>query len=59
VCLVFKPKQPAGVVPDLPRAKGAGQVSDDRVGLSPAHARNWRRLAIAKLALADFFDAGW
>lgn len=37
----------------------AGQVWDDRMGLSIAHARNWRRIALANLALAAFLGAGW
>jgi type IV secretion system protein VirB5 len=37
----------------------AGQVWDERMGLSLAHARNWRRLAFANLALAALLGAGW
>jgi len=29
------------------------------MGLSIAHARNWRRIALANLALAAFLGAGW
>jgi type IV secretion system protein VirB5 len=37
----------------------AGQVWDERMGLSLAHARNWRRIAFANLALAAGLAAGW
>jgi type IV secretion system protein VirB5 len=37
----------------------AGQVWDDRTGLALAHARNWRRMAFANLAIAGFLGAGW
>lgn len=37
----------------------AAQVWDDRMGLSLAHARNWRRIAFANLLLAGFLGAGW
>lgn len=45
--------------PDSTPWRRAGQVWDDRMGLSIAHARNWRRLAVANLALAAFLGAGW
>lgn len=37
----------------------AAQVWDERMGLTLAHARNWRRMALANLALAAFLGAGW
>lgn len=37
----------------------AGQVWDARTGLALAHARNWRRMAFANLAIAAFLGAGW
>jgi type IV secretion system protein VirB5 len=37
----------------------AGQVWDERMGLTLAHARNWRRMAFANLVLAAFLGAGW
>ncbi|MNU27039.1 VirB8 protein [compost metagenome] len=37
----------------------AGQVWDERMGLTLAHARNWRRMALANIGLAAFLGAGW
>lgn len=37
----------------------ARQVWDERMGLSIAHARNWRLIAFGALALAAFLGAGW
>ena len=37
----------------------AGQVWDDRMGLTLAHARNWRRMAFASVGLAAFLGVGW
>ena len=37
----------------------AGQVWDERMGLALAHARNWRRMAFANLALAAVLGGGW
>jgi type IV secretion system protein TrbF len=55
----FKPKRALASAPDQTPYQRAGQVWDDRMGLSLAHARNWRRLAMANLALAGFLGAGW
>lgn len=54
-----KPKRALGAAPEATPYQRAGQVWDDRMGLSIAHARNWRRLAVANLALAAFLGAGW
>ena len=45
--------------PEATPYQRAGQVWDDRMGLSIAHARNWRRIALANLGLAAFLGAGW
>ena len=37
----------------------AQQVWDERMGLTLAHARNWRLMAFATLGLAAFLGAGW
>lgn len=37
----------------------ARQVWDDRMGLSIAHARNWRLMAFANLGVAAFLGFGW
>lgn len=55
----FKPRRALTASPDSTPYQRAGQVWDDRMGLSLAHARNWRRLAVANLALAAFLGAGW
>lgn len=55
----FRPKRPLSSAPASTPYQRAGQVWDDRMGLSLAHARNWRRLAVANLALAAFLGAGW
>ncbi|HEY9218828.1 MAG TPA: conjugal transfer protein TrbF [Phenylobacterium sp.] len=43
---------------DTPYQK-AQQVWDARMGLSLAHARNWRLMAFGNLAIAAFLGAGW
>jgi type IV secretion system protein VirB5 len=55
----FRPKRALASAPDATPYQRAGQVWDERMGLSLAHARNWRRLAFANLALAAFLGAGW
>ena len=55
----FKPKRALTASPEATPYQRAGQVWDDRMGLSIAHARNWRRIALANLALAAFLGAGW
>jgi len=55
----FRPKRPLSSLPETTPYQRAGQVWDDRMGLSLAHARNWRRMAFANLAVAAFLGAGW
>ena len=55
----FRPKRALASAPESTPYQRAGQVWDDRMGLSLAHARNWRRIAVANLALAAFLGAGW
>ena len=55
----FKPKRPLSAAPEATPYQRARQVWDERMGLSLAHARNWRRIAFANLALAAFLGAGW
>lgn len=54
-----RPKRPMSAAPVATPYQRAGQVWDDRMGLSLAHARNWRRMAFANLAIAAFLGAGW
>lgn len=55
----FRPRRALSAAPDSTPYQRAGQVWDDRMGLSLAHARNWRRMAVAHLGLAVFLGAGW
>lgn len=55
----FRPPRALSATPETTPYQRAGQVWDDRMGLSLAHARNWRRIAFANLALATFLGAGW
>ena len=55
----FRPRRALTSAPDATPYQRAGQVWDDRMGLSLAHARNWRRIAVANLGLAVFLGAGW
>lgn len=55
----FRPKRALSAAPHETPYQRAGQIWDERTGLALAHARNWRRLAIANLALAAFLGAGW
>jgi len=55
----FRPRRPFSAAPESTPYQRAGQVWDERMGLSLAHARIWRRLAFANLALASFLGAGW
>ena len=55
----FRPKRALSATPEATPYQRAGQVWDDRMGLSLAHARNWRRMAFANLAVAGFLGAGW
>ena len=41
----FRPKRALASAPESTPYQRAGQVWDDRMGLSIAHARNWRRIA--------------
>ncbi|MGV9009937.1 conjugal transfer protein TrbF [Brevundimonas sp.] len=55
----FRPRRALGSAPESTPYQRAGQVWDDRMGLSLAHARNWRRMALANLVLAAGLGAGW
>jgi type IV secretion system protein VirB5 len=55
----FRPRCLLSSAPDATPYQRAGQVWDDRMGLTLAHARNWRRLALANLALAALLGVGW
>src|SRR5690606_7068849 len=55
----FRPPRPRSSAPEQTPYQRAGQVWDQRMGLSIAHARNWRRMAAANLLLAAFLGAGW
>ena len=55
----FRPRRALASAPEQTPYQRAGQVWDDRMGLSLAHARNWRRIALANLVLAGFLGAGW
>jgi type IV secretion system protein VirB5 len=55
----FRPKRALSATPQATPYQRAAQVWDERMGLTLAHARNWRRLAFANLALAAFLGAGW
>ena len=55
----FRPRRVACAAQAATPYQRAAQVWDERMGLSLAHARNWRRLAFANLALAAFLGAGW
>jgi type IV secretion system protein TrbF len=54
-----RPKRPMASAPAETPYQRARQVWDDRMGLSVAHARNWRLIAFANLGLAAFLGAGW
>jgi type IV secretion system protein VirB5 len=55
----FRPKRARSAAPEATPYQRASQVWDERMGLSLAHARNWRRMAFANLAVAAFLGAGW
>lgn len=55
----FRPKRALPAAPESTPYQRAGQVWDERMGLSLAHARNWRRMAFANLAVAAFLGVGW
>lgn len=55
----FRSKRALSATPVATPYQKAGQVWDERMGLSLAHARNWRRMAFANLAVAGFLGAGW
>ena len=55
----FRPKRTLSATPEATPYQRAGQVWDERMGLSLAHARNWRRMAFANLVLAVGLGAGW
>ncbi len=54
----FRPKRALSAPPEATPYQRAGQVWDERMGLSLAHARNWRRIAFANLARASWAQAG-
>ena len=54
----FRPRRARPSAPTSTPYQRAGQVWDDRMGLTLAHARNWRRIALANLALAPSLGAG-
>lgn len=55
----FRPRRALASAPATTPYQRAGQAWDDRIGLSLAHARNWRRMAAANFVLAMFLGAGW
>ncbi|WP_313003542.1 VirB8/TrbF family protein, partial [Brevundimonas sp.] len=55
----FRSRRALSSAPEATPYQRAGQAWDDRMGLSLAHARNWRRMAVANLGLAVFLGAGW
>ncbi len=55
----FRPKPALAAAPDSTPWQRAGQVWDDRMGLTLAHARNWRRVAFLNLLLAGGLGVGW
>jgi type IV secretion system protein TrbF len=55
----FRPKRPLSSAPLESPFQRAGQIWDERMGLTLAHARAWRRIALANLVLAAFLGAGW
>lgn len=55
----FRPRPALPSAPVQTPYQRAAQVWDERTGLALAHARNWRRMAAANLALAAFLGAGW
>lgn len=55
----FRPKRPLPSGPEATPYQKAGQVWDERMGLTLDHARNWRRMALANIGLAAFLGAGW
>lgn len=55
----FRRRPPLSSAPTGTPYQRAGQVWDERMGLSVAHARNWRRFAAASLLLAAGLGAGW
>lgn len=54
-----RPRPALSAAPEATPYQRAAQVWDDRMGLSLAHARNWRRMAFANLAMAAFLGGGW
>lgn len=55
----FRRRPAVSAAPAETPYRRAAQVWDDRMGLSVAHARNWRLMAFANLGLAVFLGAGW
>lgn len=55
----FRARQARSSTLEVTPYQRAGQVWDARTGLALAHARNWRRMAFANLAVAAFLGAGW
>jgi type IV secretion system protein VirB5 len=54
-----RPKRALSAGPTATPYQKAAQVWDERMGLSLAHARNWRRMAFANLLIAAGLGAGW
>ena len=54
-----RPKQALSSAPEATPYQRARQVWDERMGLTIAHARNWRLAAFSSLALAGLLGAGW
>lgn len=55
----FRPRRTMSAAPEATPYQKAGQMWDERMGLTLAHARNWRRMALGNLVLAAFLGAGW
>lgn len=55
----FRPKRALASAPASTPYQRAGQVWDERMGLTLTHARNWRRMAFANLVLAAGLGGGW
>jgi type IV secretion system protein VirB5 len=55
----FRPKPALSSAPSETPYRRAAQVWDERMGMSLAHARNWRLMAFANLGVAIFLGAGW
>jgi type IV secretion system protein VirB5 len=54
-----RPRPARASAPQSTPYQKAAQVWDERMGLTLAHARNWRRMAFANLLLAAGLGGGW